>query len=179
MAQVQQPTPQQVAQQQMAANLNARNLVLSNAYPMVQQIYSGNVNPANQTTLNIPPQNVGLIRGFWVEIVATFNVAATTALALSPFGPANILQNVMFQDLQNYQRINTFGWHLHFVNTARSNNPFLCTRPSDSPVGYGSGNLYPVMVAPSAPAGGSTGNVIRMWYWIPLAYSPSDLTGSI
>lgn len=179
MAQVQQPTPQQVAQQQMMANMQARNLVLSQAYPMVQQIYSGNVNPANQTTLNIPPQNVGLLRGFWVEIVATFNVGATTALALSPFGPANVLQNVMFQDLQNYQRINTFGWHIHFINTARSSNPFLCTRPSDSPVGYGSGNLYPVMVAPSAPAGGSTGNTLRMWYWIPLAYSPSDLTGSI
>jgi len=179
MAQVQQMTPAQQAQAQMQANLVARQTVIANAYPMLQQIYSGNINPATQTILNIPPQNVGLIKGFWVEIVATFTVGATNPLALSPFGPANILQNVMFQDLQNYQRINTYGWHLHYINTARTNNPFLCTRPSDSPVGYGSGNLYPVMVAPSAPAAASTGNTIRMWYWVPLAYSNSDLTGSI
>jgi hypothetical protein len=179
MAQVQQPTPQQVAQQAMAANIAARQAVLSQGYPMLQQIYAGNINPANQTTLNIPPQNVGLVKGFMVEIVATFSVGATTALALSPFGPANLLQNVTFQDLQNYQRINTYGWHLHYVNTAKQGRPFFSSTASDSPVGYGSGNLYPVMVAPSAPAASSTGNTIRFFYWIPLSYSDSDLTGSI
>jgi hypothetical protein len=179
MAQVQQPTPQQQQAAAMNANIAARQAVLSQGYPMLQQIYAQNVNPANQTVLNIPPQNVGLIKGFLVEIVATFSVGATTALALSPFGPANLLQNVTFQDLQNYQRINTYGYHLHYVNTAKQGRPFFSSTASDSPVGYGSGNLYPVMVAPATPAASSTGNIIRFFYWIPLSYSDSDLTGSI
>jgi hypothetical protein len=179
MAQVQQPTAAQNAQSAMAANIAARQAVLTSGYPMLQQIFAANVNPASQTVLNIPPQNVGLIKGFLVEIVATFTVGATNALAITPMGAANLVQNFTFQDLQNYQRINTTGWHMHFVNTAKQGDPFFDTRPSDSPVGYGSGNLYPVMVAPSAPAGGATGQTIRMFYWVPLAYSDSDLTGSI
>lgn len=177
MAQVQQPTAAQVAQKAMNANNAARSMVLQSAYPMLQQIYSGNVNPANQTVLNIAPQNVGLIKGFFVEIVATFNVGATTALALSPFGPANVLQNVLFQDLQNYQRINTTGWHIAFLNAARQGRPFMSSTASDSPIGFGSN--WGVITAPATPAGGSTGNTLRMIYWVPLAYAHHDLTGSI
>jgi hypothetical protein len=176
-AQVQQPTAAQNAQKAMAANLAARQSVLSTGYPMLQSIYSANINPATQTTLNIPPQNVGLIKGFLVEIVATFNVAATTALTLSPFGPGNLLQNVTFQDLQNYQRINTYGWHIAALNSARQGRPFFSSTPSDSPVGYGTN--WATQTFPSAPAGGSTGNVGRFFFWIPLTYSHSDLTGGI
>lgn len=177
MAQVQQPTAAQVAQKAMNANNAARQIVLGSSYPMLQQIYSGNVNPANGTTLNIAPQNVGLIKGFFVEVVATFTVGATTALALSPFGPANVIQNVLFQDLQNYQRINTTGWHISMLNSARQGRPFMSSTPSDSPVGYGSN--WGVITAPATPAGGSTGNTLRMFYWVPLAYAHHDLTGSI
>lgn len=181
MAQVQQLTPaQQAAMQQqkaVAANAQARAAVLQQGYPMLQQIYSQNINPASQTVLNIPPQNVGLIKGFIVEIVATFNVAATTALALSPFGTSNILQNILFQDLQNYQRINTTGWHMFALDTAKQGRPFGSSTPSDSPVGYGSN--WAVQTAPATPAASSTGNIARVFYWIPLAYSHSDLTGAI
>ena len=177
MAQVQQPTAAQVAQKAMNANNAARQIVLGSAYPMLQQIYSGNVNPANQTVLNIAPQNVGLIKGFFVEVVATFNVAATTALALSPFGPTNVVQNVLFQDLQNYQRINTTGWHIAFLNAARQGRPFMSSTASDSPTGYGSN--WGVVTAPATPAASSTGNTLRMIYWVPLAYAHHDLTGSI
>src|ERR1700744_4320901 len=123
MAQVQQLTPAQQAamQQQKAVDANAQALqaFLQQGYPMLQQIYSQNINPANQTVINIPPQNVGLIKGFIVEILVTFNVGATNALALTPFGTSNVLQNVLFQDLQNYQRINTPGWHLFALDTAK------------------------------------------------------------
>jgi hypothetical protein len=178
MAQVQQPTPAQNAQKAMQANLAARQSVLQQGYPMLQSIYSANINPATQTILNIPPQNVGLIKGFLVEIVATFNVGATTALALSPFGPSNLLQNVTFQDLQNYQRINTFGWHIAALNSARQGRPFFSSTPaSDEAVGYGAN--WATISWPSTPAGGSTGNVGRFFYWIPITYSHSDLTGGI
>lgn len=177
MAQVQQPTAAQVAQKAMNANNAARSIVLQSAYPMLQQIYSGNINPANGATVNIAPQNVGLIKGFFVEVVATFNVAATTALALSPFGPANVIQNVLFQDLQNYQRINTTGWHIAFLNSARQGRPFMSSTASDSPTGYGSN--WGVITAPATPAASSTGNTLRMIYWVPLAYAHHDLTGGI
>lgn len=177
MAQVQQPTAAQQQQAAMQANYAARQAVLQQGYPMLQQIYSQNINPANQTVLNIPPQNVGLHKGYLVEIVATFNVAATNPLALSPFGPANILQNVLFSDLQNYQRINTSGWHLSMLNAAKQGRPFFSSTPSDSPIGFGSNAA--VVSAPAAPAAASNGNIVRMFYWVPLAYSASDLTGSI
>jgi hypothetical protein len=178
MAQVQQATPQQNAQKAMAANNAARQSVLSVGYPMLQQIYSANINPATQTVLNIPPQNVGLLKGFLIEVVATFTVAATTALALSPFGAANLIQNVTFQDLQNYQRINTYGWHISMLNTARQGGPFFTSKTPDSPI-IGVGNNWAVESAPAAPAGGSTGNIMRHFYWVPLSYSHTDLTGSI
>lgn len=180
MAQVQQPVnPQAAAQNAMTANYAARQAVLQQGYPMLQQLYSGTINPANQTILNIPPQNVGLIKGFLVEIVTNFTVAATNPLSLSPFGPANILQNVMFQDLQNYQRINTTGWHIAFLNSAKQGRPFFSSTASDAPTGPGGyGANYHPMYAPAAPAAASTG-AVRMMFWIPLAYSASDLTGSI
>ena len=177
MATVQQPTAAQVAQKAAQANSAARNLVLGTAFPMIQQIAAQSVNPANQVIVNIPPQNVGLLKGFFVEVVTTFNVTAGSALALSPFGPANLLQNVLFQDLQNYQRINTPGWHIAMLNAAKQGRPFMSSTPSDSPIGFGSN--WGVISAPSAPAGGSTGNVIRMFYWVPLAYAAHDLTGAI
>jgi hypothetical protein len=183
MAQIQQPTPQQNAQKAMSANLAARQSVLSQGFPMLQSIYSANINPSTQTILNIPPQNVGLIKGFLVEIVASYTVAATTALAITPFGPANLLQNVTFQDLQNYQRINTYGWHIAFLNSARQGRPFFSSTPSNDPIGYGA-NWAVVDTGtatgqwPAAPAA-STSYVSRFFYWIPLTYSHSDLTGGI
>ena len=178
MAQVQQPmTAQQMAQKAMDANNAARQIVLGSSYPMIQQIFSQNFNPANQTQFTVYPQNVGLVKGFFVEVVATFNVAATNPLALSPFGPANVLQNVTFQDLQNYQRINTTGWHIAFLNAARQGRPFMSSTASDSPIGFGSN--WAVNSAPAAPAASSTGNVLRQIYWVPLAYAHHDLTGGI
>jgi hypothetical protein len=178
MAQVQQPMTQaQAAQKAMNANNAARELVLGASYPMIQQIASVNVNPANNTVQAIPPQNVGLLKGFFVEILVTFNVTAGSALALSPFGPANVLQNILYTDLQNYQRINTTGWHVAFLNAAKQGRPFMSSTPSDSPIGFGSN--WGVISAPAAPAGGSNGNTLRMFYWVPLAYGAHDLTGSV
>lgn len=170
-------TQAQAAQKAMNANNDARGLVLANSYPMIQQIASGNLVPANGVQLAIPPQNVGLIKGFFVELAFTFNVTAGSALALSPFGPANCLQNVLYTDLQNYQRINTTGWHIAFLNAAKQGRPFMSSTPSDSPIGFGSN--WGVISAPSAPAGGSNGNTLRMFYWVPLAYGAHDLTGAV
>lgn len=179
-AQVQQPVNAAAGPQSaMQANYAARQAVLQQGYPMLQQIASGSINPANQQIVNVPPQNVGLIKGFLVEVVTNFTVAATDALALTPFGAANILQNVLFQDLQNYQRINTTGWHIAFLNSARQGRPFMSNTASDYPSGTGGfGSNYRAQYAPAAPAATDT-YAMRTYYWIPLCYSHNDLTGAI
>src|SRR4051812_24858333 len=114
-------SPQMSPQQQ---NMLARSIILANSVPRIQQIYSGTQNAANQSLFQIVPQNVGLIKGFFVEITATINnTGSVTAITPSKFGAANILSNIQFQDLQNQTRINTTGWHLHFLNSVRGGQP--------------------------------------------------------
>lgn len=178
MPQVQQPTPQQQAAKIQAANMAARQMVVQQAYPMMQQIFSTNVDPETQNILNIPPQNVGLIKGFLLKMSVTITNpgAGSSALALTNFGASNLLQNILFTDLQNYQRINTTGWHLFSLNSAKQGRPFLSSTASDSPVGFGSN--YTVVKAPSSIATGASGTV-NVYYWVPLSYSDTDLTGAI
>ncbi len=153
-------------------------MVLAQGYPMLQSIYTNVIQPAAQNTIQLPPQNVGMIKGFMLKLSAlvTNPGSGSSALALTNFGPANLLQNLIFTDLQNYQRINTSGWHLSLLNTLRQGRPFLSSTPSDSPMGYGSN--WPIIKAPSSIAAGATGT-INMYFWIPLAYSENDLTGAI
>lgn len=170
-------SPQQQAAKIQQMNMAARQQVLAIAYPMIQSIYAAQL-PAGQQVLNVPPQNVGLIKGFLLKITATITNpgSGSTLLTLTPNGPANLLQNLIFTDLQNYQRINTFGAHLSLLNSLRQGRPFLSSTPSDSPMGYGSN--WPVIKAPATIATGTTGTV-NMYYWIPLAYADNDLTGAI
>lgn len=177
MAATMQQSGAQAAQQAAAQNAASRAYVLQNSVPMLQQIYSATINPATQTILNIPPQNVGLIKGFLVEIQTSFTNSATGAATLTPQGPGNILQNVLFTDLQNYQRINCPGWGLSMLNTAKQKRPFFSSTPSDSPMGYGSNAN--VISSPASIAASATSTTMRMFYWVPLAYGGQDLTGSI
>jgi hypothetical protein len=163
------------AQQAASNNMNARNIVLGTSLPMLQQIASGTVLPDAAPIVNIPPQNVGLIKGFLVEINANVTGGSGTS-TLTPQGPANMLQNVLFTDLQNYQRINTTGWHLSAVNSAKSKRPFFSSTASDSPIGFGSNAV--VVKAPATIAT-TVVTTARMFYWVPLAYGAQDLTGAI
>lgn len=182
MAQVQQLTPAQqaaqMAQKQQMQNAANRAAVLQQGYPMMQSISAATYQPASQSQINIPPQNVGLIKGFLVRMTATVTNpgSGSSLLSLTPYGPANLLQSIVFTDLQNYQRINTSGWHLSMLNTVKQGRPFMSSTPSDSPMGFGS--IYPVIKAPATIAAGATG-AISMYYWVPLAYSDSDLSGAI
>lgn len=175
---VAQMSPQQQAAQLQNANLAARNMVVRQGYPMLQSIYSNIFQPAAQATFQLPPQNVGLIKGFLVRMSATITnpASGSSTLSLAPFGPANLVQNLIFTDLQNYQRINTSGWHIAMLNAARQSRPPFSSTPSDSPMGFGSN--WPVIKAPATIAANTAGT-IYMYYWIPLAYSDTDLTGAI
>lgn len=156
-------------------NALARSLILTNAVDRFQQIYAATIDASSQNVLNIAPRNVGLIKGFWVEISAA--VTATAAATLTTFGPANILSQIVFTDLQNNTRIQTAGWHLHMNNTARANMPFLGAHTLTSyPIGYG--NNWTEISAPATLAASANGTVV-MRYYVPLAYSQSDLRGAV
>lgn len=167
---------QQVQINAAQQNSIARSMVTSQAVERLQNIFSTTVNAAQQAVVNVNPRNVGLIKGFFVDVTAEITAGANT-LNLTKFGPANILSQIRFDDLQNNTRIQTTGWHVHFVNSVRNARPFgLCETLDTSPISYG--NNWDVISAPATILTTVTSEV-KMRYYIPLAYSNSDLRGAL
>lgn len=173
-------------QVQQAGNMNAqqqnalaRSLITGRAIKMTQNIYSNTVNPQTQTQVQIPFRNVGMVLGFWVDIaIAAAAPGVGNTYTLTPFGPANVLSQILVTDLNNNVRIQTAGWHLHFVNTAKKGSPFGVSRTNTSyPIAYGV-NWANAFAAPTTVTGAS-GATIYMRYWVPLAYSDFDLRGAM
>jgi hypothetical protein len=177
------------AQQAMQANNLARALITGRSIKMTQQIYSNTVNPANTNILNIVPRNVGLILGFFVECnFALADPGAGNSYTLSPFGPANVLQQIVFNDLNNNVRIQTSGWHTHFINSVKKRRPFASVSTfSGLPIAYGNnfgGNLAANQAQNIIQAATTYDHThfaqgVQMMYWVPLAYSDFDLRGAI
>jgi P3 major capsid protein len=174
-------TAQQQATKAAQANSLARSLITSRAIKMTQNIYSNTINPQNTQTVQIPIRNVGLLLGFWVDInIAVADPGAGNTYNLTPFGPANVLQQIILTDLNNNVRIQTAGWHLHFVNTAKKRRPFCSAATlTNYPIAYGD-NWTTAFAATTqiTHAGFATQNVY-MRYWVPAAYSDFDLRGSM
>jgi P3 major capsid protein len=164
-----------------SVNASIRQLILSNAQEVKQIIFSQTIaSPASgNNVLNIALRNVGLVKGFIVNIQATLANTGADAASLTNWNIANIFSNVSFFDLDNYQRINCAGWFLNMLGTAKEGFPFgsaLLSTAMDTPIKYG--NNFNVISAPATIAAGSNG-VVNMRYWVPLAYSKSDLRGSV
>lgn len=184
MAQQQQLNPAQL-------NAIARQLIRASSVRMTQSIFantftaSGTANISQtQPVVNVVPRNVGLIQGFWVKISATITNGSAVQINLSDFGPANLLSQIQFNDLNNNTRIQTTGWHVNFINSMKARRPFgtalIKGSPNtgiDTPIDYGS-NWTQQISAPATIAAAGTGTVI-MWYWVPLAYSHEDLRGAV
>lgn len=167
-------------QQQTPAQMNAMNraLIIQNAIKVTQPIASGNMVPATNPTLNIQPRYTGLILGFFVELIATITNTAAGALNLTPYNAANLLSNITFTDLNNNQRINTSGWHLYMLDTVKNARPFGSSYTTDSPIKFGS-VLNPISAPATIAAGAGTTGLVKMVYWVPLAYGAQDLRGSL
>jgi hypothetical protein len=173
------------AQQQQAQNSYARQAILQNAVERIQQVYSTTQNSltSSNNVINIVPRNVGLIKGFFVEIAVNVTLTSAAVVANTPFGAANLLQQVVFNDLQNNTRIQTAGWHLHSVNTARISRPYGIPFAMDKgsagtnvPVAYG--DNWGIQVLPSTLTE-TTPTTLIFRYYVPLAYSKQDLRGSV
>lgn len=161
-------------------NFGARQAIKAVSVRMTQQIFSQS-SLQTTPTVTVKPQNVGLILGFWVQVILTVNNGSAVTLNLTDFGPANALSNIQFLDLNNVTRINTPGWHMNFVNTAKMHRPFgsalVRTTGFDSPINYGSLAASDIS-APATIAAAGNGTV-TMWYYVPLAYSNDDLRGCV
>lgn len=161
-------------------NAQARSLIVSRSIKMTQNIYSNTINPQTQQTVQIPFRNVGLVLGFWVDFdISIAAPGAGNTYGLTQFGPANVLRQCVLTDLNNNVRIQSTGWHIHFVNTAKKGAPFCVARTNTGyPIAYGN-NWTSAFSAPAAPTGAGAQTDIFMRYWVPCAYSDFDLRGAI
>lgn len=153
----------------------AKQMVLARAIDMWQEIDNRTLQgTVPGQVVNIPVRNVGLIKRFVVEISFTIAQSAAETLNRTTFGPANILSQVVFSDLSNQTRINTAGWHLHWLASLRRMGTFGAAVTTDTPTGFGSN--FAVIVAPAAV---TTAQTVRMFYEIPISYGDFDLRGGI
>lgn len=174
----------------MQVNAAAEALIRARSIRMIQQIFSQTVNPANTPVIYVQPAPVGLVLGFFVEIKATLadpGGAGANTYALTPLGPSNALSQIVFNDLSNVTRIQTAGWHLHMISSAKGGIPWMAARTNTAyPVGFGNnmgGNLAAnqgnnIIQASSVYSSAQFAQGVQMLYWVPLAYSQNDLRGT-
>lgn len=155
-------------------NLMNRQLVLQNSINEWMQIYQQTFTSGPGTVINIPLRNVGLVKRIVVEISGNFGVGAAETQTRTKFGLANFLSNAQLTDLSNQTRINTSGWHLHMLATAKRQFAFGAAFTNDSPMAMGSN--YAVIAAPSSY---TTTSAFSMFYEVPVSYGDMDLRGAI
>jgi len=165
----------QISPQQ--ANMMARREVIKSAVdmwlPIAQQTYNTGVG----TVINIPLRNVGLIKRLVVRVAATVQANALT-FNLTKLGAANFFSNITFTDLSNQQRINTAGWHLMAVSSAKRRRVYAAAVTTDTPLGYGD-NFTSVMAAPSSITTNPANPNVFAYFEVPFAYTDMDLRGAI
>ncbi len=159
----------------MQQNAMARQIVLANSVKMVQQVGSQSVDPASQNVVDFKPRNVGLTLGFLVIAECDMTNTAGGGATLSPFGPANLIKQLTYTDLQNVNRIQTTGAHLAILNSARQGFVFGGAYSPGIPINYG--NNFDVFDGADLAAS-ATGKVKTM-LWVPLAYKADDLRGAV
>lgn len=169
-------------------NAMARAQVLAQSIEMTQPIFTKSIDTTQQLgPVEIAPQNVGLIKRFWVEISGTIqNTDGAVDAVATPFGISNILSNVSYKDYNGTTRIDTAGWHISSLNTAKGRWPYASalqqsvfngSSPFESAAGQFGAN-FPVLVNLTSLTHGQN-KAFRMVYDVPLAYNDDDLTGSV
>lgn len=182
------PAPAQPQASPAAQNFAARNLILrggmvGNRYlpPAIDVwqpqpvVLPASIGPGSILVFN--PRNVGLIKRLIFRFTATVTAGATSVQNLTAWGLANFISQVTFFDLGNNQRINTTGWHLTAVSSAKRRRVFGAAYTSDTPLGYGNINNR-VMFAPASLAATVAGE-IDFQLEIPFVKNDQDLRGAI
>jgi hypothetical protein len=169
-------------------NMMARKLILQGGY-VGKQYYPPAINvwqpqnpglPSNVapgSVLTFTLRNVGLNKRLMMQFKATITAGATNTQTLTKLGLANLISNVTFWDLGNNQRINSTGWHLNAISTAKRRNIFGAAYTTDNPCGYGNNNNR-VMYAPTTIAANGT-TEIDFVLEVPFVKNDMDLRGAI
>lgn len=172
-----------IAQNAAARSLILRGGMVGNSYQppaidMWQPLNPGlPSSPAPGSVLTFYIRNVGLVKRLIVKFTATVTGGATSANTLTKFGLANFVSNVTFSDLGNNQRINTQGWHLVAVSSAKRRKVWGAAYTSDTPFGYGNINNR-VQFAPASIAA-TVASEIDFFLEIPFVKNDTDLRGAI
>lgn len=165
----------------IADNMMARQFMIRNSQNMWQQIYTETIAGANTATIgavrNIQLRGVGFGKRLLIRIAATVQANGQT-LTLAPMGITQFLSNVILTDLSNQQRINTPGWHLYNIATAKRRLLYGAAYTTDTPSGWGS-NFPAVMAAPTTITTNPTTNNVFMDYDVPITYTDMDTRGGI
>lgn len=173
---------QQLSPAQMQAlNLQARGIVLANAVEMIQQVSAPSVTgptTAAPQVLQVNPRNVGLLKGFLIEINGTLLNGAGGTATRTEHGMMNAVTNFTFNDLNNIVRINTSGRHIAMLNSIRNAFLYGGANTPTYPWEGASPNAWTVQSAPATIAA-SGNSAVRFFYYVPLAYASDDLRGAI
>lgn len=171
-------TAAQAAQAAQRNNELIKTLILSRSVVNTQQIYGNTFDPRNNNNvINVQPRAVGLLMGFFLEITAvTNNSDGALTATLTPWGPANLIQQIIFYDLANQLRHNTTGWHLFSISTAKRHRVWGAAYTTDSPVQFK--NNSSVISADATIAHGAAG-AIKITFYVPIMYGPKDFRGAI
>jgi len=155
----------------------ARAGILRYGVDRLQPIFNQAFTPANQNIVNVPPQNVGLLRGFLVKVSGTLrNTDGVTGATRTEFGASNLLTNIQFTDINNQVRHQTQGWHVGLVNSAKQPMVFGGAYAPNVPVNYG--NNFDVQTCPSTLAD-ATDAAVQFFYYIPISYGKYDFRGAM
>jgi hypothetical protein len=122
-------------------------------------------------------RNVGLVKRLVFRFTATVTAGAASVQTLTPWGLANFISNITFYDLGNNQRINSTGWHLTAIATAKRRRVFGAAYTSDTPLGYGNNNNR-VMFAPPTIAANANSQIVFQLE-VPFVKNDADLRGAI
>ena len=172
----------------IAQNMAARSLILRGGqvgdtyFPPAIDVWQPQnpvlpSSPAPGSVLTFYVRNVGLVKRLVCRFKATVTAGATSQQNLTPWGLANFISNVTFFDLGNNQRINTTGWHLTAIASAKRRRVFGAAYTSDTPLGYGNINNR-CMYAPASIAA-TVASEIDFQLEIPFVKNDVDLRGAI
>lgn len=177
----QQPSPQM--QNAQARRLILQGGVVGGAYqpPAIDVWQPLNINapasPGPGTVYFFYVRNVGLVKRLIFQFKGTVTAGATSTQNLTKFGLSNLVSNVSFFDLGNNQRINTSGWHLTAISSAKRRRVYGAAYTTDTPLGYGNNNNR-TMFAPSSISANGTSE-IDFQLEIPFCADDRDLRGAI
>lgn len=174
---------QMSASQQNAA---ARKLILQGANvngvvipPAIDMWQPLNINlpasPAPGTVITFNLRPVGMIKRLLIRFTATVTAGASTTQTLTKFGLQNLISNVTVWDFGNQTRINTTGWHLYTLASAKRRRAFGAAYTNDSPNGFGNNNNR-VMYAPSTISANASSE-IDLYLEVPFVRTDTDLRG--